>query len=187
MNAAFLRRFMANPRRVGSIVPSGAQLVQSMLAELPLEQARLVVEFGPGLGAFTEAIMPRLCPGAHCVAVEIDHVFAQVLRDRFPALQVIEDSAEHIVEHLDALTHEGADVVVSGLPFANLPRDFRRRVIAGARHVLRPGGHFVTYQYLHARAFSRHLESCLRESFPVVDMRWTMANVPPAVVFHARA
>jgi phospholipid N-methyltransferase len=41
------------------------------------------------------------------------------------------------------------DHIVSGLPFATLPRDMTRRVLDGIEHVLRPGGTFTTFQYLH--------------------------------------
>lgn len=187
MKTVFLRRMLANPRRVGAVWPSGARLTRAMLHELPLETARIVVELGPGVGTFTKVIGERLAPEAELFAVEIDPVFAQSLRDRFPELRVIEDSAEHLAAHADAFGPGGADIVVSGLPFATLPLAFRASVLAGVRTILRPGGHFVTYQYLHARAASRHLEDSIRTIFPNTTMRFTLANMPPAFVFHARA
>lgn len=158
-----------------------------MLRELPLETAHTVVEFGPGLGTFTRLIYDRLSPQAHFFAVEIDPVFSARLRARFPRLHVIEDSAEHIADHLDEFGHAGADVVVSGLPFANLPLEFRARVLGSVRQVLRPDGHFVTFQYFHARLFSSHLEDSIRTIFPTTVVRFAPANIPPAFVFHARA
>lgn len=187
MHRTFLKRFIANPRQVGSVIPSGEALVRHMLQDLPIEAAATVVELGPGVGTFTARIVERLAPGAAFYAIELDHVFAAVLRDRFPRVQVLEDSAEHVARLVRAAGGDAADIIVSGLPFANLPLDFRARVIAGVRDLLRPGGHFVTYQYAHARAFSNHLEQRLRDVFPSVDVRFAMANMPPAFVFHARA
>ncbi len=187
MKGVFLRRFLANPRRVGSIMPSSRQLARSMLGELPFETAHTVVEFGPGIGTFTAHINERLPPDADFFAVEIDPVFAEQLRERFPRLRVIEDSAEYIANHVAKFPHGGADIVVSGLPFANLPLDFCARVLDGVQRILRPGGHFVTYQYLHARAFSSHLEDSICAVFPDTVVRFTLGNLPPAFVFHARA
>ncbi len=42
MNATFLRRFIANPRAVGAVMPSSETLARSMLRELPLRDARVV-------------------------------------------------------------------------------------------------------------------------------------------------
>lgn len=185
-SAAFLKRFITNPRRVGALIPSGPVLVRKMLRDLPLEQAHTVVELGPGLGAFTQAILPRLQPETDFFVVEIDPFFAQKLREQFPRLHVIEDSAEYLADHLDELGHDGVDIVISALPFTNLPREMRQRIIANVATVLRPGGHFVTFQYLHARAMARDVEKVMRNCFPYVAIRLTMSNVAPVFLFHAR-
>ena len=185
MKRTFLRRFIANPRQVGSFVPSGDALIRNMLHALPIESARTIVELGAGVGTFTQRIVERVSPGCEVLAIEIDAVFAATLRDRFPRVHVVEDTAERLPEVLRATGQGGADIVVSGLPFANFTWEFRQRVLAGVHAALRPGGHFVTYQYAHARAFSSHLEDSIREEFPQLEVRLTMANMPPAFVFHA--
>src|ERR1041385_3438460 len=67
----FLGSFLREPARVGSFVPSSPALAQAMLRGCDLRNARTVVEFGAGTGAFTRLILAhagrlvhdvRLCP-----------------------------------------------------------------------------------------------------------------------------
>src|SRR5205085_11001156 len=46
----FLRGFFKHPVMVGSIVPSSKVLIDKMLSPVDWENARLVVEYGPGVG-----------------------------------------------------------------------------------------------------------------------------------------
>jgi phospholipid N-methyltransferase len=52
----FFRRFLRNPRGVASLVPSSRFLTAAMFAGLPLSDGDVIVEFGPGTGAFTREV-----------------------------------------------------------------------------------------------------------------------------------
>src|SRR6185503_18738237 len=73
----FLKKFLRAPIQIGAVAPSSAGLAELITADIGLEQARLVVELGPGTGAFTGAIERRMRPDAKLVAVEVDPVFAR--------------------------------------------------------------------------------------------------------------
>ena len=94
-------------------------------------------------------------------------------------------------EILPVLTAErgwtDVDHIVSGLPFASLPAATTRLILDGVHQVLRVGGTFTTFQYLHAYrlppavAFRRQLSArlgCQPSSQLVVR------NVPPALRAH---
>jgi phospholipid N-methyltransferase len=64
---------------VGSMIPSSRFLATKMLKNIPFDQAKVIVELGPGTGIFTEKIMKRLNPDTHLVVIELNDVFYQNL------------------------------------------------------------------------------------------------------------
>jgi len=185
-HARFLGAFVKGPVRVGAIAPSSPWLADCMAEDMGLRDARTVVELGPGTGVFTRAICDRVAPEALVMAVEINPEMAAVLTDRFPRVRVINDSAEHLDQHLTAAGRTQADAILSGLPWAGFSRDLQERLLAAVLKVLRPGGRFATFAYIHAswlppgRRFRKLLESSFRS---VRTTRVVWRNLPPAFVY----
>src|SRR3989338_19199 len=75
-----------------------------MLAPLPLARARTVVEFGPGTGAITRALLDALPRQATLYSFEISPRFRDYLRQKLadPRLVVISAGAECVGEELAA-------------------------------------------------------------------------------------
>jgi phospholipid N-methyltransferase len=177
---AFLRGVLRAPRTVGAIAPSSRWLVRAMLDEAHIETASIVVEFGPGTGAFTQEIVPRMHPDARLIVFEIDALFAAGLQRRFPdpRVHVINASAAQSLAYLARLDALPADCIISGLPFASLPRPVTRAILHTTTVVLRPGGLFVTYQY------TPLMRRVLRGYFPQSYIaRLVLPNLPPALIF----
>src|ERR1700744_3178085 len=78
----FLRQFRSAPRSVGAIVPSSRELAEAMIAPVDFAKARVIVEFGPGTGVMTTAIVKKLGPDTRYVGVEINETFCQTLTVR---------------------------------------------------------------------------------------------------------
>ncbi|MEI6484972.1 MAG: methyltransferase domain-containing protein [Sphingomonadales bacterium] len=173
----FARQFLANPRCVGSLIPSSQPLVQRMLAGVDWSRVDTAVEFGPGTGVITRAALARLRPDARLIAFELDPRFAAYLAESIadPRLRVLTVSAEAVAAHVPA----GCDVALSSLPFSIMPRDVRGRILAATAATLRPGGRCNAYQY------SPALLPELRSLFGAVTMRFEPRNWPPAFVFSA--
>ncbi|WP_459645980.1 phosphatidylserine decarboxylase [Kineococcus sp. NUM-3379] len=172
----FLRAFVTHPRRVGAVLPTSQHAVRDMLDMADVAGADLVVELGPGTGVYTGEILARLRPGARLLAVEIDPHLARLLAERFddPRLEVVNDSAENLQNHLDGAE---ADVVVSGLPFTSLEPELRRRILEGIPKALGPRGVALVLQY------SPLVLADLRQIFGDVQRRVSLLNVPPAFLF----
>lgn len=60
---AFLREFVKAPHVVAAITPSSPRLAARMIAGLDLASFKTIVEFGPGTGTFTKAVLDALPPG----------------------------------------------------------------------------------------------------------------------------
>ena len=79
--ALFRRRLLQNPRQISAIAPSSRTLARAMTLGLGPKTGR-IVEFGPGTGRFTEAILARGVPPENLTLFELDEEFVPFLRSR---------------------------------------------------------------------------------------------------------
>ena len=178
-------RFLRSPRTVGALTASGRALAEAMVSGIDLAHARHVIELGPGTGAFTSAIVERLGGESRFLAIDIDPAFVKQIRKRWPDVECVCASAER----LDALAADRrmspVDHIVSGLPFVSLPVAMTRKILESISAVLRPGGTFTTFQYLHGyglpsgASFRRSMTDRMGGA---PEVRVVVRNVPPALV-----
>ncbi|SER33143.1 Phospholipid N-methyltransferase [Lentzea xinjiangensis] len=187
--AAFLREFLRAPLGVAAVTPSGAQLAELITTPVPCEGDPLVVELGPGTGAFTAAVQHRLAGRGHHVAVEVNGRFAELLAAKYPAVDIAVADALDLGEVLAQRGHRRADVIVSGLPWAAFTESRQDRLMDAVTGALAPDGVFTTFGYTFARWASpaRRLQGLLADRFEeVVTGRTVWANLPPAFVHFCR-
>src|SRR5712672_969379 len=98
----FFRNFFRHPRMLGSIVPSSRFLIKQLLEPIDWDQARVIVEYGPGVGSITSEVLRRMRPDAILIAIETNPEFVSFLRSstKDERLHVIEASAEPVAEIL---------------------------------------------------------------------------------------
>lgn len=178
----FARNFLANPRRVGSVVPSSRRLIQRLLRHTDWRRVKVAVEYGPGTGCVTRAILAKLGPEARLFAFEINPEFVAYLQReiRDPRLTVIAASAETVAAALVAAGVGPCDVAVSSLPFSIMPITVRKAIVDATAQSLVPGARLIGYQY--STAWLREL----RLVFHDVTVETELRNWPPAIVFRAR-
>ena len=187
--ALFVRRFVQHPWQVGAVAPSSTTLARQVIAPVPRTGDPVVVELGPGTGSFTAAIQRRLAGRGYHLAVEIDGEFAAVVRRRHPGVDVVVDDAARLPELLAARGIAAADVVVSGLPWAALSPPRAAGVLSAVASAMSADGAFTTFAYVHAlwTPPARRLRRTLGCTFEeVVPGRTVWANLPAALVYHAR-
>lgn len=154
-----------------------------MVREAQIEYATVVVEYGPGTGVFTDAIIQRLRPEARLLVFEVNPEFHQVLKARITdrRVTVLQASAAEISQYITNLGLPAPDCIVSGLPFTSLPRPVTHSILQATYATLKPGGVFVTYQY------TPLLRRVLRSYFDTTRItRLVLRNLPPALVFVCR-
>ena len=157
-----------------------------MVAGSRLDQARLVVELGPGTGSFTRVILDSLGPTTRFFALELDDQAVRRLRERFPALEVFHDSAEAVGRRVRESGHPHAEYVISGLPWAVMPAAIQQGIMRNVVDALAPGGVFTTFAYLHSRPAppAQRYRRLLDELFRSVQFSPVVCgNLPPASVY----
>jgi phosphatidylethanolamine/phosphatidyl-N-methylethanolamine N-methyltransferase len=185
----FFCSFVRRPSVVGSLLPSSEALARAMLAGCDLRQARTVVELGPGTGALTRPILGGIGPQTLFLALELDENHVRNLRQRFPRLRVFRNSAEQLCRYLGRFQRHQAEVVISGLPWANLPTAPQERLFKSVLRGVSPDGVFVTFAYVHAwwMPGATRFRRLLRRHFQeVIRSRIVWRNLPPAYVFYCR-
>lgn len=182
----------------GWVVPSSRYLARAMLAPLPLESARCVVEFGPGTGVMTQPMLELLAPDARLLAFEVNPRFCDYLRQTLPdpRLEIICGSAERLPEVLAARGLGPVDAALSSLGLTVMPEPLRDRILQGLAGAMAPDGVFTQFQYLHSLLayFQPHdgqLERftalrLLERYFGEVSAEIILRNIPPAIVLTAR-
>lgn len=177
----FLVGFLKHPKMVGSVIPSSRILIDRMLAPVDWQNCRLFVEYGPGVGTFTQHILDRLAPDATLITIDTNDDFTRYVSRKFTdsRLIAVTGSAADVRSIVADCGFTSADYILSGLPFSTLPIDVGPAIAAATAQALRPGGAFLVYQFSpKVRQFiAPHFERIVR------DFEWR--NVPPATLFWA--
>jgi phospholipid N-methyltransferase len=176
----FARNFFRHPRMLGSLVPSSPFLIKRALQRIDWSSARVIVEYGAGVGTFTGEILRRMRPDAVLVAFETNDEFVHYLREslRDPRLHIVHGSADQVGAVLEGLERGPADYVISGIPFSTIPEDRREAILRATREVLRPRGALIVYQ------FTRSILPSLKRVFGRVSRDFEPRNILPAQLFY---
>lgn len=164
---------------LGSIVPSSRFLVNAVLASVDWSRARVIVEYGPGVGTFGEEILQRMRADATLVVIETNLEFVTFIGEtiRDDRLVVEHDSAENVREILARRRLGPADYIVSGIPLGSMPKATQSAIANASREALGPRGELLVYQ------FTSRVLPVLRETFEHVRRGFEIRNLPPAQFF----
>jgi len=178
----FGRNFLKHPRMLGSLIPSSRFLIDKVLAPVDWSRARVLVEFGPGVGTITTHILQRMHPSARLIVMETNQDFVDFLRETIhdPRLEIFQGSAADIGKVLKERGLGKADYVFSGIPFSTMPEKVRTAIVQSTADAVSPDGAFVVYQ------FSPKVRGYLERAFASVETGFEALNVPPAQIFVCR-
>lgn len=177
MRDFFLREFLRDPD-IASIKATSPFLVRRILDRMDLRGRKLVVEYGPGSGPFTRALLDRLSPDSRLVLIESNPEFAERLDGlRDSRVRLHRARAEEVANFV---APGGADYVLSGIPFSRIGEPRKTSILRDTREILAPGGAFVAYQS------SALLRGPLERVFGSVRVTHELFHIPPLVVLEAK-
>ncbi|WP_270933272.1 class I SAM-dependent methyltransferase [Falsiroseomonas oryzae] len=176
----FLRRWLANPLQMGSVIPSSPALCRRIAALVELAEDEVVVELGAGTGVISRALLEAGVPPERLVVVEIVRDMAEHLRGVLPGVNVIQGDAFDLAHALPARLHRKVGTAICGIPLVMLPLAQQRRFVDAVESVA-PGKGFLLYTY------------CITSPLPYRKLglqatreAWTPWNIPPASVWRYR-
>jgi phosphatidylethanolamine/phosphatidyl-N-methylethanolamine N-methyltransferase len=195
--AVFFREFIRSPRDIAAVAPSSRQLGRAMVQGLDLSSARAIVEYGPGTGAFTRAVLEEIGPQwfgdtskgrRQFIAIEHNAQMAQRLQEQHPEVTVVNASAADVVEvcRRHGVEPGHVDCIISGLGWTAFSDEQRTQMLEATVAVLKRGGRFHTFGYQTGLLIrgAWHFRSEVRRLFRHVRTgRIVWRNLPPAFVY----
>ena len=143
----FFRRWLANPMKVGAVIPSSPALARLVVRQVRSTPEQCVVELGPGTGPVTKALLASGVPTDRLFVVEIDADMCAYLRREFPNVNVIHGDATKLTQLLPPQWVGKVGTVISGIPMLPLPIDVQKALTQAAIDVMVPGGEILQYTY----------------------------------------
>lgn len=176
----FALNFFKSPAMLGSLIPSSRFLVNDVLNQVDWEKARVIVEYGPGVGTMTQEILKRMRQDAVLLALELNEEFVTFLQEEIvdPRFHAVHASASDVRKVLERLGLPCADYIISGIPYSTMPDAVRREVMQESRQVLHPEGALLVYQ------FTNTVLPYLESSFGSVRQGFQFLNILPARIFY---
>jgi phospholipid N-methyltransferase len=165
---------------LGSVVPSSPFLVKDLMNQIDWERARVLVEFGPGVGTVTREMIKRMRHDAVLLVIELNGEFVEYLGDhiRDPRLRVVHGSAADVRHILAEQGIAPADYIISSLPYSIMSEPQRQKIVAESRRALKAHGSLLVFQY------TRTILPYLKASFGSVKLNFQLFNILPALIFH---
>ena len=185
----FMKEVVLANKSTGALAPSSKALAEVVTAMAQLDDADVIVEYGPGTGVFTEVILRRMKREAYFLAMEVNPEFVKATQKCCPRAVVRLDGAQNTAKYLKEAGYDHCDVIVSGLPWTRFEDALQDEILDATYDVLRPGGRFVTFGYSFSSLFPsgrKFFKDKLRRKFSrVVRSKPIFQNFPPSVVYIA--
>ena|SRR5436190_17265250 len=177
----FLKQYLRNPFSTGGIAPSGRQLAKLMVSNLAPQPSEIIVELGPGTGAFTRELLAQGVEPANLILVEFNKEFVKFLRREFPDLRIVEGPAQDLPRLLKTLEQGTVKKIISGIPLRSMKPAACKHIAMAVAAVLEPGGLFVQFSYFKASPVPKEVAAEAGLTGECVGS--AMNNVPPAFVW----
>ena len=177
----FAKEALKNYKTSGTIVPSSRFLTRMMLKKIDFHSANLIVELGPGNGAFTRELLAKLAPKTMLICFEINEAFYNELSlIKHPQLKVIKASAEFLEGELKKNGFDYADYIVSSIPLSILPKTLSKVILKESFKVLKQHGSFIQFQY--SLFYYEELKSIFLKQN--ISLGFEPRNLPPAFIYY---
>lgn len=179
MKFEFIKQYILHPKTTGAIMVSSNRLAERMISSINLKACDCIVEYGPGTGVFTEKILERRGKQTKVILLEYNREFYKILKEKYEkeeGVYIINDSAEAIDLYLKEYNIKKVDVIISGLPFASLPKAMSETILEKTKNIIGDKGKFITFQY------SKVKKDLIKNYFNNVKWEKELFNIPPAYV-----
>ena len=171
---AFLKGLFLNPRAMGAVVPSSPYLAEQMASCIDIAQPGFVLEFGPGTGVVTKAILATGISPHQLITLELANHFATELRIHYPGILVIEGDAKNASALIDGKT---IHTVISSLPLRSLSKEDRDKILTEVSTLLASNGRFIQFTYA-----LRDKHTYVPKDMTLIKSFIVWRNFPPARV-----
>ena len=179
-NLEFFSNFIHNPRQIAAIAPSSRHVVGRVIDEIDFNNAKCIVEYGPGTGSITNEILKHLSPDGKLICLDVNQKFCRYLAKNIKdsRLAIINDSAVNIGIYLKKFNIKKFDYALSSIPFTFIKAEDKKTIIRKTRDNMAKGGKFIVYQQ-----YSLNLKKYLSLYFKKISTIFEVRNIPPTFIY----
>lgn len=176
----YLKNFIRD-KNVASITPTSPFGVRKVCEKIDFKRRIVIVEFGPGSGVFSKFILRKMTRDSKLILIELNKNFVTILNSRMrdQRTRIYNDNAENVLKLIEAEGEQGADYIISGIPFSFIPSSAKNRILDNTYEALKNRGKFLVYQH------SNHLKEPLKRHFDLVRIEYEIRNIPPLCIYEA--
>lgn len=173
---SFYKALIANPRSMGTGIPSSTYLANVIASFVPINGNKLVIELGPGTGVITNSLLKHGIKPENLTSIELSPELANRLRKRFPTINIIQGDATQLDELLKNRT-QPIQAIISSLPLLSLPPETTHSILTQIDQLLPIHGLYIQYTYGKKAPWSEVLKN-----FQLIALKRVWLNIPPARV-----
>jgi phospholipid N-methyltransferase len=176
----YLKNFIKD-KNVASITPTSPFGVRKVCENMDFKKRNVIIEYGAGSGVFSKYILNQMSKDSKLILVELNKNFVIILQNKMrdQRIKIYNDTAENVLNILAVEGEQGADYIISGIPFSFISSHAKNRILYNTYRALKSGGKFLAYQH------SNHLKDFLRRHFDVVRIEYEIRNIPPLCISEA--
>lgn len=169
----------------GAVAPSSRYLTLEMIQAIRRHRAKnpgkpiRILELGPGTGPITESIVHYMHSSDTLDVVEIDQRFYELIKRRYAGGRI----SVYNMDVLEFSTGKPYDVIISSIPYEQIPESVTRNIWTKKLSMIVPGGSISYYKYYRFNHFSCEFERSINKEFCTRD-KLVWRNVPPAIAYH---
>lgn len=152
-NIEFLKAFLKNPGKVGSITPSSPELARKMIEGITPRSDNAVLELGVGTGAITRFLQEIIPDDESYLGIELDRDLVRSFKLSYPDMRIMQGNAcdtaaIHATSEIGTIGY-----IICSLPFASLPAKVAGQIFLEIDKFMQQGCTFRTFQYAHSYYF----------------------------------
>lgn len=188
INTLYYLKNLITDIHVASVTPTSRFGVEKVLEKIDFQKTKVILEYGPGTGNFTQPLLNNMTENSKLIAIEKNSDFCRVLQKSIqdPRMVLFEDSAENVLDILKSCNGASdlkADCIISGIPFSLLSKKRKMAILKNTHAALKKGGKFLAYQAFFQ--FPDILKIPLEELFGDVQAQYYMFSLPPLLILEA--
>jgi len=166
---------------VATIAPSSRFVVRRICNSIDFRGDITLVEYGPGTGVITSALLQKMSSNSELIAIEKNKgLFNYLNKIKDHRLSIINGDVMKVDTLLQKnLKRDKADYIVSGIPFSLCKKEERENLVGKTYALLSKDGRFILYQT--STAMKQHLIP----QFAKIKTSFELINLPPMFILEA--
>ena len=175
MSKLFHRELFTSPKTTWAVGQLSQSSSNALTKNIDRDSVKTVIEYWPGWGNITQAILDKLPTDGQLICFEINKKDFKPHLDKIqdPRLIIYYSWCENLSAYCDA---NSVDIIISTIPLSLMPKTTVTTIISQSFTALKSWGKFITGQY------STYAKKFMTPVFAHTEHRRHLRNLPPVCI-----